>query len=191
MATETGESTVRGTALPLVPGALAGGAAWLVSYLLTYVLTSGTIQNSGLYKALDAVNSAPPVWKLVGWLFYNAHVVNSDVPGLFGTTSVVNFISRVDAFSPVLYVVPPALLLAAGIVTARRSGLGSVAEAATSGATVVVGYLPLSIVIAFLVRVPVGQQVAGPDLLTAVLLAGVLYPLVCGAVGGAIAQIAD
>ena len=57
-------------------------------------------------------------------------------------------------------------------------------SAARNGAAVMLGYLPLSVIGAVLFAVSVGDATAGPDLVTAVLLAGMVYPLVFGAVGG-------
>ena len=49
------------------------------------------------------------------------------------------------------------------------------------------GYLVLSVVGAFLFEVTVGDASGAPALLPAIVLAGLLYPVVFGAAGGAVA----
>jgi hypothetical protein len=188
MATESATATLDEQQLPLAGGAVAGAAAWLAGYLVTYVWTRSAILSADVYQGLEALGNAPPVWKVVGWVFYDAHLVRTNVPGLFGTTSVVDLIARYEALSPGLYVVAPLALAVAGALLARRAGAADLADGARTGALVVVGYLPLAAIGAYAIQVPVGERVASPDLVTAIALAGLAFPLVCGAVGGALAS---
>lgn len=186
MAVESTDAELPGGSFPLAGGA-AGVAAWLATYLITYAWTRTAIPNADVYRAIEALGNAPPVWKIVGWVFYDAHLVATEVPGLFGNTNVVHLVARYDALSPALHVVSPVALAVAGAALARRFDARDLAGGARAGALVVVGYLPLAAVGAYAVRVPVGDATAGPDLVTAVALAGLAVPLGCGAVGGALA----
>ena len=169
-----------------VGGGLAGGiAAWVVGYLVVYLLNASEIENSLGSGVLEALTNENVTWKLVGWLFYNAHNVTIKTPGFFGQ-SAQNFVAgSEEAALTALFVLPPVLLLAAGVVVAWNTAADPT-SAARNGAAVVLGYLPLSIAGAVLFAVSVGDATAGPDLVTAVLLAGLVYPLVFGAVGGLI-----
>jgi len=128
-----------------------------------------------------------PTWKAVGWLFYNAHVVATRVPTVGGGERVVNFIDAADDGSLVLlYALVPVLLVLAGAAVARYGKADRPGTAAAAGASVVVGYFPLAVVgeFAFAHTFAEGVRVA-PDPVTAVALAGIVYPAFFGAVGGA------
>jgi hypothetical protein len=179
----------------LAAGAVAGVVTYGVGYVLTYLLTSGDVRESGLARITEAVTGDEVVWQIVGWLFYNAHfastLVDVDVP-LVGGSSTVNFIAESAAISALLYAVPALLLVAAGIALARRHLTSDEPlDAARTGALVVVGYLPLAIVGTFLFRVSAGGSSAGPDLIPALALAGVAYPLVFGALGGLFVHVTE
>lgn len=172
-----------------VRGAAAGVAAYLLGYVLTYTWQAPAVQES--LRSINFVTElfggeSVPAWKAVGWLFYNAHVVATRVTG-FGGADMVNFVSRAeDGSLVVLYVLPPLLLLLAGAAVARYGNADRPGSAAAAGAAVVAGYLPLAVVGAFLFAHTFGGDVRiAPDLVTAVALAGVVYPAFFGAVGGA------
>lgn len=171
--------------LPLARGAVAGVAAYLGGYLLTYLVTSGSMEErlSGFnYVSTVFGGGSVAVWQGVGWQFYNAHFVSTRVTG-FGGSRSINFIAESDGGAMVLlYLVPVALLAAAGLLVARQEGAEERSEAAEAGAAVVAGYFPLAVIGRFLFQY---DGSIAPDLVTAVLLAGVVYPLAFGAVGGA------
>lgn len=173
--------------LPLATGAGAGAGAYLLGYLITYLWTSGSMEErlSG-YNFLAELfgGETVTVWQGVGWVFYNAHFVATRITSGFGGTRSVNFIAESDGNGMVLlYLVPIVLLVAAGLVVARLDGADEPADAAAAGVTVVVGYLPLAILGRFLFQY---DGSVAPDIVTAVLLAGAVYPLVLGAIGGAL-----
>jgi len=163
--------------VPFGVGAAAGAAAWVLGYLCTYLITSSDIQNSLIGQFTDIAT-----WKAVGWVFFNAHFVDTvvDLPVVGGATS---FVGGENGFTILLYVVPPLLLLAAGLAVGRYAGADDAASAAVGGASLVIGYGLLSIVGVFLFP----TENVSPDPVTGVLLAGVVYPVVLGAVGAAIA----
>ncbi|WP_411964215.1 transporter [Haloferax sp. YSMS24] len=168
-------------------GAVSGLGAALLGYLLTYLATSGTIENSTASQVLEALGSGLPTWKVVGWVFLNAHGVATTFPGLFGTTSSANLVEQFEAFSALLYAVPVVTLVAAGAAIAVAHGASSVQTGVVAGAATVVGYLPVIVAGLVLFSVTVGDAVARPDPVTAVLLAGLAYPVFLGGVGGAVA----
>lgn len=177
----------------VVAGAVAGVAAFVLAYVLVYALTISTVQNSLLADLADAFGEGRPAWKLVGWVFFNAQFVTTtvtvDLP-LFGGTSAVNFIGESDALSPVLYLISPAVLTAAGLAAARLDGATDTSRALRVGPAVALGYLPLAVAGVFLFSVSAGDAGSGaPTTLTAVALAGVVYPVVFGTVGAAVASV--
>lgn len=176
--------SVSGAAVPLARGGLVGLAAWLLGYLVTHLLHAGAVRETLATGLLEFLTDDPVTWKLIGWLFFNAHFVDASIPGLIGR-STASLLSGAEAPGLlVLYVLPPVVLLAAGAIAGR--GATDPAEGARAGAAVALGYLLASLVGAVAVRISVADAVAGPSLVTAVLLAGLVYPLVFGALGGAV-----
>jgi len=180
-----------GEKLPVVEGAVAGGAAYVVGLLLTFLLL--TVDGEVDLGASEQVGTLDEV----GWFFYSAHFANIEtsltVAGESRTSSD-NLVSEASTQLPevVFYLVPILVLIALGYVVASTLGAWnpSVADCAASGAAVVVGYLPLSLVGVFLFTASTsnagGEASVGPDLLTSVLLVGLLFPLLFGAAGGAL-----
>lgn len=166
-------------------GAVGGGVAYVLGYLVTYVLAADTIENSLTGRIIEFATGEPSTWKLVGWVFYNAHFVETRVPGLFGGSSLVNFIAQTDAFSALLYVFPAAILLVAGVGLARAAGATDASTGGLAGAAALVGYLPLAIVGTFLFGISFGDTTAAPDLVAALFLSGIVWPVVFGGIGGA------
>jgi hypothetical protein len=167
--------------------AVAGVVAFVLAYVLVYALTISTVRESLLTGLAESFGEENADWKVVGWLFFNAQFVTTtitvDVP-ILGGTDAVNFIAESDALSSVLYVIPPALLTTAGLAVARLDGATETARALRLGPAVALGYLPLSVAGALLFAISVGENSGGsPTLLTAVVLAGVVYPAVFGTIG--------
>lgn len=178
-----------GTLPMLSYGALGGAVAYVAGYLITYVWKAPEVAD-----ALRGVNiiatflgiEAVPTWRGVGWLFYNAHFVRTKVPGP-GGPSFVDFLSQTEQ-GWLLLVVIPVILIASGVIVASRSDASPIGEGGIHGAAIGVGYLPLSAGGALLTAQPIGETGAriAPDLLPALFLAGLTYPLLFGAVGGVI-----
>ncbi|QKY19401.1 transporter [Halolamina sp. CBA1230] len=170
--------------LPFGAGAGAGIGAYLLGYLITYVWQSGSVAErlQGYNLITELLGGEPiAVWQGVGWLFYNAHFVSVRIDA-FGGTQSQNFIAGSDGGSlALLYAIPIVLLLAAGLLTARVADAAEPAEGAIAGAAIAIGYAPLAVIGRFLFSY---EGAAAPDLVTAILLAGLVYPLVLGAIGG-------
>lgn len=175
--------------LPFVPAAVAGVLAWVVGYLFTYLLVASDIRESGLNQFAQTFGDGDATYELVGWVFFNSHFVDAIIDAGFFGSGTANFVGGEDGFSVVLYAIPVLLLVAAGLAVGRYQGATSANDGAIAGALVVPGYLVLSIVGAFLFRVDAGGATGEPDLLPAVLLAGLVYPLVFGAIGGVVAAV--
>jgi len=167
--------------LPLLPGAAAGVGAWLLGYLSTFLLTAGEIRDSPVRQVIEALGGDLPTWKVVGWVFYNAHFSNTVFEGLFGGAR--SFVGGDAGFTPLLFVVPPLLLVAAGLAVGRAVGVTDLRGAAAAGVTLVAGYGALSVVGLVLFAL----EGAHPEYVTGVLLVGLVYPVVFGVAGAALA----
>ena len=175
--------------LPIVAGAVAGLLAWVVGYALTYVLVAADIRESALNQFARAFGDGDATYELVGWVFFNSHLVDAVIDvGFFGSRTA-NFVGGEDGFSVLLYAIPAVILVAAGLAVGRSRGVAGANDGAVAGALVVPGYLVFCVVGAVLFRVEAGGASGEPELLPAVLLAGVVYPLVFGAVGGVVAAV--
>ncbi|MFD1634253.1 hypothetical protein ACOZ4L_00805 [Haloplanus ruber] len=178
--------------LPLVEGVVAGAAAWIVGYLLTALVVLARLDRSELGDISDNVGGGNSI-DFIGWVFFNSHFVGTVVEAGFlgfGGSNTTSFVGG-DGFTPLLYLVPVALLIGAGLAVGRARGVAGTTDGAVAGSLVVLPYLALSIIGAMLFRVStegLGASFSGrPELLPAVLLAGVVFPAVLGALGGIVA----
>jgi len=170
--------------IPWVYGAAGGVVAYLLEYLLAFVLWSTTEfpeTMGGMIR--EFLTNQVPDWVFSGWLLYNAHFVDIRIDGGVGR-SRWNFIDFVaQSSTDILYIVVPGILLVAGVALARAAGARDAASGALAGASIVVGYLPLAIIGTFVFT----AQDGAPVLVQSVLLAGIVYPVAIGAIGGGIA----
>lgn len=168
----------------VIGGAVAGVGAYLLGYLAVYVTQSGRIEEglTGLNFLAGLFGEDPiSTWQVAGWMFYNAQFVDTVFPPVLGGTQNVLMQAEGGSF---LLLVPPVLLLVAGVTVGLSAGARTPLDGARSGALVATGYLPLAVIGAFLFRYTAGDGSVAPDLVTAVLLAGAVYPGVFGAIGG-------
>jgi hypothetical protein len=168
--------------VPLAVGAAVGAAAELVGYVLVFIITSGSIRDNVLRQATDI-----PTWKAVGWVFFNGHFVETMIDLGFLGSGTGSFIGGDDGFTTLLYAIPPLVLIAAGLAVGQYGDIDEPAEALLGAAGVVLGYFVLVLVELFLFQ----AEGTGPVLATGILLAGLVYPLVFGTVGGLIATVTD
>ncbi|QSG03331.1 hypothetical protein [Natranaeroarchaeum sulfidigenes] len=174
--------------VPLVQGSVAGLLTWVLGYLFTYLIAGDEVQESEINQFLEFIGEEPATYEMVGWVFYNAHFVDTtfqNVP-FFGSEA---FIGGEDGFTMLLYVIPPLLLIGAGLAVARYSAAQNANDGAIAGISVVPGYLLLSIAGIFLFEVTLGDASAAPDLVAGVFLAGLVFPVLFGAVGGVLAGV--
>lgn len=169
-----------------------GLAAWLGGYLVTYLLEAGDVDEAlvGINFLRTLFGGDPiPTWKGVVWLFFNAHLVVAR-----GGNWSANFIEESDRFGPELYILPIAVLLVAGLIVGRYAtdGRETVASRAVrAGGGIATGYAIVCILATILSRASFGDGAVGPDPVTAVLLAGIVYPAVLGTTGALVAALID
>ncbi len=165
------------------PGVILGTVAWVVGYALTVALGVGL----PAVGAVDVFGGDPPLWQTGAWLFLSTHLAPLALAGLTTATNVV-----VESGGPLLAlaVVPPVAPFLAGVLAVGRVGVPGAAEGAKGGAAVALGYLGPTVALGLVLEgtVTVGE-VAYPlaPAPVAVLLVGLVYPAVVGAVGGAVA----
>lgn len=174
--------------LAIVGGFVAGVGAYFVGYLVTYLWKAQDIREAlGPINVIAEFFGAEPVpgWKVVGWLYYSAHFVATEVNlGLIGPR-YVDLIQGGEGNLELLYLVPPLVLFVAGfLLTIQRNDLSTHFDAIKIGGTVTLGYFICAVIGLFLFRV----NGNGPDMVPALLLAGVIYPMLFGAVGGMAGQ---
>lgn len=184
----------------LATSAGLGAVAFLVGYVITFVLM--TIDG---VEADDAAS-----WKVAGWVFFGGHNVDleltlsaggqsrSETVSVFDEATASNLTSTIPEFLYLL--VPIAVLIGAGFLMYAVVGRSlSTGAAAGVGATVAIGYVVLSLLGSFLFEYSQSSgsgdfQVSGslgPELTMAVLLAGIVYPLLFGGLGGIVGRSAS
>ncbi|APW99943.1 hypothetical protein CHINAEXTREME_20175 [Halobiforma lacisalsi AJ5] len=176
--------------VPVLEGAIAGVAAWVVGYVLTYLVVSGEVRESPLNRVIEAFSGEPATYEMVGWVFYNAHLVETvfrDVPIL--GTQAASYIGGEEGFSLVLFAVPIGLLFASGIALATYRGASEATEGLVVGLATIPGYLVLMIAGVFIFEVTVGGASGAPDTLPAIVFAGVIYPAVFAGTGGVVGAV--
>lgn len=194
--TDSGSDVLRG---------VAGGLAAFVAGFVATVVFSNAEEDLELVEEIIASTNLggaaasqflPEPYYLLGWEFLANHQVDisTNVAADVGNAGwVEDSIQVLLPSSSNLQFLPPALLLLAGFAVASRAPRTDFADAATAGAHVVAGYLPgiaaLVYATSFELDVPVMGTVLeiNPDVVTAVLVAGLAYPLAFGAIGGALA----
>lgn len=199
MAAET-RSAGRVVRQDLVDGVLFGVLAYVGGYVLTYV-----------FVTVDGVRFSGEAGRMTvaGWVFYAAHNVRIQVTGLAGRRTDTVTVDLFKGFGELvglnqtvpelLYLsIPIIMLVGAGYLTRQRiaePGLET-STVAVLGTSIIVGYLPLVAFGRFFFthsenRVIVGREVVvtvEPVLSMALILAGIVYPIVFGAIGATLAQ---
>lgn len=161
----------------LVRGAVGGAVAFLLGYAVTYVtaVDAGSTAAGAFEPLASAGGRFAPAWKVAGWLFADAHFVGTRTPAI--TLDLVALASV-----EFLYAVPVLFLLVAGGAAARYDRARTPRAGLEAGLATVVGYLPLAVFAALVA----GYANVGPSLLRMVVVAGVVYPVALGSVGGAV-----
>ncbi|MDQ2051107.1 hypothetical protein RBH26_11505 [Natronolimnohabitans sp. A-GB9] len=181
-------SSAQATDLPVAAGAAVGLVTWLLGYAITYIVVAPDVRDSPLQRFVEAFEGEPATYEMVGWVFYNAHFANTvfrDLPIVGSHTT--SFVGGEEGFAALLYLVPIVTLLAGGFALTKYQRIAAPARGATVELTVLPGYLVASLAGAFLFEVTIAGATGAPDLLPAVFLAGIVYPLVFAGGGGAIA----
>ncbi|MDQ2050441.1 hypothetical protein RBH26_08065 [Natronolimnohabitans sp. A-GB9] len=179
----------RGSNSSVAASAGLGVLAAVLGYLVTYLLIVDEVR--------EAFGDGVAEWKGVAWYFYNAHLVDIEASGAIGGiggSSTVDFIAESGATSAdLLYLIPPIVLLGMGALLAVQLNADDLGEAVVVGAPVTIGYAVVMGLGALVAESSAegaffGIEASGsmaPELLPAIVLGGVLYPLAF-ATGGAI-----
>lgn len=174
---------------PVVFGALSGLGAWILGYVVVFLTASTDVRDSAAQRFLEAAGGEPATYEMVGWVFYNIHLVDivAEVPLLGSFT--INTVGNNDGFSPAFYLLPVVILLATALVVSQYHGVDGPLSGFTAGLTLVPGYLVLTILGLFLFEVSIGDATASPQLVEGVVIAGIAYPVVFAGAGGIIAGV--
>jgi len=174
------------TEFPFGRGAVVGALAYVVGYLLTYLWQVNAVREtlSGLNALISLLGGETiPAWKAVGWVFYGAHVVPIRIPTPGAGSGLRSLIGNGGA-PTLLYVVPPLVLLVAGATVAYWAAVETPGEGLRAGVTIASAYFVLVVLGVFLFQYAMGDVTVGSDLARSVVLAGVVYPVGFGAIGG-------
>jgi len=164
--------------VPIVQSVVAGVAAWVVSFIVVAILVAGTEDGDDLVG-------------FSGNVLYNAHFVDVESEGPMGSTSMESILSdgATELSEFVYYAVPLIVLVVVAIGLTRMVDIDDPTDAALAGAAMAVGYLVLTIVGTFVIEYEqtfMGATATASPVIDAmtVLLMGIIYPAVVGAVGG-------
>jgi len=187
MAARTQQS--RGSSPPFVTGAIGGAISFVVGYLLTLVVV----------VAIETDELSDNLVEFTGHLYYNAQFapVESSVDGAgggfgeqlnqeFNYLTDSDFSQLFDAPVILYHLIPVVVLFAAGYVVAQSVNARDLQEGAIAGATVALGAVVLALVGTFLFSISSTGTTTSPVLLEGVLLAGIVFPGLLGAAGGAV-----
>jgi len=183
--------------LPFLEGAATGTVAYVVG-MITMLLLLTLDQDFEFAGSGFGGFQLVEVGRLdqVGWFFYSAHFasIEESVTALGETQSqTTNIVAEASTQFPavVYHLVPMVVLVVAGFFMASVLDIynPSIGDCAQAGATLFAGYLPLTVAGTFLFEVSVsgagqGGITIGPELISSVLLVGLLFPVLFGAIGG-------
>lgn len=174
--------------IPVKHALLYGLAACFITFLLIGMLFSSAA-SSDFKQDIDDADVGEEEFSAI--VFFNAHLVQVEANG-----ESWNYLTGEDAQlfnvpSLLFFAVPIAVLFLAGrrFVTKHDDRISDKNEAAKIGASLVIGYFPMVFILQSAARVTVsggfGQSVTlSPSSGTALLLAGMLFPVVVGGLAG-------
>lgn len=173
----------------LLYGFLTGVGSFVVGYVITYLWGGRDVERSlqPIETILNLVQAEPVgTWRVVAWLFYSAHFVDTRISSSLGpveTTMYIDLVREGSGNLEVLYIVPPILLIMSGFLLVTQLKVADVTDGAIFGAAVTIGY----VLVAAGGLVVFAYGGTRPDPLPAIVVAGIVYPIVFGAAGGALA----
>lgn len=179
--------------VPLLAGALNGALAFVAGYvgaLVCYVVfgLKPIAELAATYGGYD-----PDLLTAAGFAYYGGHFVPVETGD--GST---NFALDLASNGSLYVLLAVGVLVATGYYLGTAEGLDGPGERATAGAAVVLGYAPLAVAGLFAFTYEYDGGRSGGEAATAtselpvvrgVLLAAVVVPVVCGAVGGLLAEL--
>lgn len=177
--------------------AAAGAVAFVATYVLAFVVWSlvelpepDSFEEAFQQAIVEFVRESVPTWKSAGYVQFNAHAVDLTYETALGD-GAIDLIALADgSLLTLVYIIPPLMLLLGGYAAASAADPDGIGAAAALGALQLIGYGILAAVVAVLVAHDTGGTALSVDLPSVVVFAGVVYPVVCGGIGGAIAELA-
>lgn len=192
-------------------GLVAGACAFVVGFAVTYFLEGRRVRNptrplvelyfyggdAGVELNVGPTGPLPDVHQFAAWQYLSLHGAGFERRGGVGWTLA-------PPTTQLLVFVPAVLLLAAGAIVVRRHGTDDPWTAAKRGGTVVLGYLPLVVLAALASQWAAPESVVfeyfgvegyraqpvgtiGLSPLGVAPIAGIIYPVAFGTVGGYLA----
>ena len=170
---------------------LLGGLGFVAGYAATFLLAVGTVRRDGVgFSRLPMVAAEPAGnWQAVGWLFFLAHRVPVSLRSTFGYRQTLTA-GEGPAWTPLLWAVPVAAVALVAAVAVVRSPPERLTGGVARGLGVVPGYALTAA--AAVVLVGWSSSRGGASIWIAVSVpeaaayVGLIYPLVGGAVEGAL-----
>jgi len=187
MAARTQRSS--GQQSPFLTGAIGGAVSFVVGYILTLLVV----------LAVETDEFTDDLIESAGFLYYNAQFVAVEFSadgggdgfgGLidqeFNYLTDGEFNDALEAPSILYHLIPIVVLFAGGYAVARYVDASDIKEGAIAGASMVLGTVVLALLGTFLFSLGDDGTTTSPVLVEGVLLAGVVFPGVLGALGGAV-----
>lgn len=159
-----------------------GVLTFAVGYLITWIVAAddaARITNGGPFGSNIAE------WKQVLWVFFDSHFVGTQYPRIVDQGGAVigggQIVDTVTALGiEYMYVVPVVFLVGAGATVATLVDASTPRDGMVAGMTVVTGYF-----LGVLAGVFLGSAGGiGPSPIRAVVIAGLVYPIAFGGLGG-------
>jgi hypothetical protein len=177
----------------------------MIAYVFGYIVTYIFVELSSNDRSLGILSTLADIsrFDLTGWMFYNAHFVDvtaSTEAGGVSESESANMLSEATNLAvpePIWYLVPIVLLILSGFVVALTiDRTNQTTKAISAGASIFVGYLPLSVLGLFLFGTSMdfstfGQTATvtiGPNKVLGIVLAGFAFPVIFGMLGGLLAS---
>ncbi len=187
MAARTQQSS--GSSLPFVTGVIGGAVSFVAGYLLTLVVVA----------VIETEDSSENLVEVAGQLYYNAQFVavertvdgggggfGAQLAQEFNYLTDGDFSQTLDAPVILYHLIPVIVLFAGGYAIARSADARELKDGAIAGATVALGAVVVALLGTFVFSFSSGGVTTSPALVEGVLLAGVVFPGLLGAAGGAV-----
>lgn len=179
--------------LPLKLGAIYGAGSFVAGYIVTLAIVM--ITESGEFTD-DLIEFS-------GWLYYNAQFANVEISvtgddagfAALLDGSTFNYLTDNEIFSEpismatpsiVYHLIPVVALVFFGFILAQKVGVRTPRDGAIAGATLCLGVLPLALLGTFIFSIQEDSLELAPILSDSLIFVGILFPLVFGAIGGAL-----
>lgn len=183
--------------LPIIAGIVRGGLSYLLSLILVVGMyfreasqdESGSPE--GGYESLSYLSSSERTgWEAftdaVGWVHINAHTVPITITTP-EETATLNMLELIPVQNMLAYhAAPAAILFVFGYGLAHKTAVRDAKSGFKTGVFLVVGYSLLTAAGAVVFRFSVGEVVYKPPLIQTMLIAGCVYPIASGGLGGAV-----